>query len=168
MLVLEGAPVETVASAALWAAFAAGGRHPAAAGRLVCVPSVAEPLLGVLRERAVRLQVGDPASEQAEVGPLRSAEDLAAVEELVAEAVAGGAELICGGATRVSRASPARSTRPPVLRRVPAGARILREPVPGPGARRRRGAGRGRRDRARQAGPDRRAPATTAAPAAAS
>ena len=39
MLVLEGAPVETVASAALWAAFAAGGRHPAAAGRLVCVPS---------------------------------------------------------------------------------------------------------------------------------
>ena len=45
MLVLEGAPVETVASAALWAAFAAGGRHPAAVGRLVCVPSVAEPLL---------------------------------------------------------------------------------------------------------------------------
>ncbi len=131
MLVLDGAPVETVASAALWAAFAAGGRHPAAAGRLVCVPSMAEPLLGVLRERAVRLEVGDPASEQAEVGPLRSAEDLAVVEELVAEAVAGGAELICGGATRVEGLAGA-FYAPAVLRRVPAGARILREPVPGP------------------------------------
>src|SRR5215218_239387 len=97
MLVLDGAPVET---AALWAAFAAGGRHPAAAGRLVCVPSVAEPLVGLLRERAARLRVGDPASESAEVGPLRSAGDLAAVEALVEEAVAGGAELLCGGAAR--------------------------------------------------------------------
>jgi acyl-CoA reductase-like NAD-dependent aldehyde dehydrogenase len=131
LLVLEGAPVETVASAALWAAFAAGGRHPAAAGRLIVVPSLAEPLLGVLRERAARLEVGDPTSEQAEIGPLRSAEDLAAVEALVAEAVAGGAELLCGGTTRVEGLDGA-FYAPAVLRRVPAGARILREPVPGP------------------------------------
>ena len=98
MLVLEGAPVEQVASAALWAAFAAGGRHPAAAGRLVCVPSMAEQLLGAIGRRAERLRVGDPASEESEVGPLRSAEDLAIVEALVEEAVAGGAELVCGGA----------------------------------------------------------------------
>jgi acyl-CoA reductase-like NAD-dependent aldehyde dehydrogenase len=131
MLVLENAPVETVASAALWAAFAAGGRHPAAVGRLVCVPSVAEPLLGVLRERAIRLRVGDPVSEAAEIGPLRSAGDLAAVEALVEEAVAGGAELICGGPTRVE-GLPGAFYAPAVLRRVPADARILREPVSGP------------------------------------
>ncbi len=131
LLVLEGAPVEQVASAALWAAFAAGGRHPAAAGRLVCVPSVAEPLLGLLRERALRLEVGDPASEQAEVGPLRSPEDLAALEALVEEAVSGGAELICGGPVSVEGLSGA-FYAPAVLRRVPAGARILREPAPGP------------------------------------
>ena len=131
LLVLEGAPVEQVASAALWAAFAAGGRHPAAAGRLVCVPSVAEPLLGLLRERALRLEVGDPVSEQAEVGPLRSPEDLAAVEALVEEAVSGGAELICGGPVQVEGLSGP-FYAPAVLRRVPAGARILREPAPGP------------------------------------
>src|SRR5690349_13064189 len=131
MLVLENAPVETAATAALWAAFAAGGRHPAAAGRLVCVPSVAEPLLGLLRERAGRLRVGGPASEAAEIGPLRSAEDLAEVEALVGEAVAGGAELLCGGATRVEGLSGA-FYAPAVLRRVPADARILREAVPGP------------------------------------
>ena len=131
LLVLEGAPVEQVASAALWAAFAAGGRHPAAAGRLVCVPSVAEPLLGLLRERALRLEVGDPASEQAEIGPLRSAEDLAAVGALVEEAVAGGAELVCGGPVRIEGLAGA-FYAPAVLRRVPAEARILREPAPGP------------------------------------
>jgi len=95
------------------------------------VPSAAEPLLGLLRERAARLQVGDPASESAEIGPLRSAEDLAEVEAIVAEAVAGGAELLCGGATRVEGLAGA-FYAPAVLRRVPADARILRERVPGP------------------------------------
>jgi len=131
MLVLEGAPVDQVASAALWAGFAAGGRHPAAVGRLVCVPSLAEPLLAALRDRAARLRVGDPATEAAEVGPLRSAEDLAAVEALVEEAVAGGAELVCGGRARVPGLAGA-FYAPAVLRRVPAGARILAEPAPGP------------------------------------
>ena len=131
MLVLEGAPVEQVADAALWAAFAAGGRHPAAVGRLVCVPSLAEPLLGALGRRAARLRVGDPTEAETEVGPLRSAEDLATVEALVEEAVAGGAELVCGGPARVG-GLPGAFYAPAVLRRVPAEARILHEPVPGP------------------------------------
>ena len=131
MLVLEGAPVEQVVAAALWAAFAAGGRHPAAVGRLVCVASTADPLLAGLRARAVGLRVGDPTREEAEVGPLRSHEDLALVEEIVAGAVAAGAELVCGGPTSVSGLSGA-FYAPAVLRRVPAGARILREPAPGP------------------------------------
>ena len=131
MLVLGGAALEQVAAAALWAAFAAGGRHPAAVSRLVCVPSVAEPLVGLLRTRAEELRVGDPAREEAEVGPLRSHEDLAHVEALVAEAVAGGAELVCGGRTAVPGLAGA-FYAPAVLRRVPADARILANPAPGP------------------------------------
>src|SRR5215210_9240036 len=45
MLVLDGAPLDRTATGALWAAFAGGGRHRAAVGRLVVVPSVAEPLI---------------------------------------------------------------------------------------------------------------------------
>jgi hypothetical protein len=131
MLVLAGAAVEQVAAAALWAAFAAGGRHPAAVSRLVCVPSVAEPLVELLRARAERLHVGDPTREDSEVGPLRSHDDLVRVEELVGEAVAGGAELVCGGRTAVPGLSGAFYS-PAVLRRVPADARILAEPAPGP------------------------------------
>ena len=131
MLVLEGAPVEQVTATALWAAFAAGGRHPTAVSRLVCVASAADPLLEALGDRATCLRVGDPAREEAEVGPLRSHDDLARVEALVAETVAGGAELVCGGATAVAGLSGA-FYAPAVLRRVPADARILREPAPGP------------------------------------
>ena len=131
MLVLGGAPVEQVAAAALWAAFAAGGRHPAAVSRLVCVPSMAEPLIGVLRLRADSLLVGDPTREEAEVGPLLSHADLVRVEGLVAEAVTGGAELVCGGPAHVRGLSGA-FYAPAVLRRVPADARILAEPAPGP------------------------------------
>ncbi len=131
MLVLDGAPAEHVASAALWAAFAAGGRHPAAVSRLVCVPSMAEPLVATLGERARQLRVGDPAREEAEVGPLASHDDLATIEELVGEAVADGAELVSGGPTSVPGLSGA-FYAPAILRRVPTTARILREPAPGP------------------------------------
>ena len=131
MLVLGGAPVEQVAAAALWAAFAAGGRHPAAVSRLVCVPSMAEPLIGVLRARAEGLRVGDPTRDEAEVGPLRSYEDLERVEERVGEAVAHGAQLVCGGRTSVPGLAGA-FYAPAVLRRVPADARILADPAPGP------------------------------------
>ena len=131
MLVLDGAPVEQVAAAAMWAAFAAGGRHPTAVGRLVCVPSVADPLVRLLRERAERLHVGDPALESSEIGPLASPADLPLVEERIAEAVAGGAELVCGGPVSVPGLSGA-FYAPAVLRRVPPDARILRDPAPGP------------------------------------
>jgi acyl-CoA reductase-like NAD-dependent aldehyde dehydrogenase len=131
MLVLDGAPIDRVAAAALWAAFAAGGRHPAGVGRLICVRSVAEPLLAELTDRARRLRVGDPAEPDIEVGPLRSHEDLEAVEELVAEAVAGGAERVCGGPAHV-RGLGGAFYAPAVLRRVAPEARIVSEPAPGP------------------------------------
>jgi acyl-CoA reductase-like NAD-dependent aldehyde dehydrogenase len=131
MLVLDGAPVGHAAAAALWAALAAGARHPATVGRVICVPAVAEPLLAALAERARRLRVGDPERAEAEVGPLASHEDLELVQELVGEAVAVGAELVCGGVTSVPGLAGA-FYAPAVLRRVPAGARILSEPAPGP------------------------------------
>ena len=131
MLVLAGAAVERVAAAALWAALAGGGRHQAAVSRLVCVPSIADALVAELAARARGLRVGDPARPEVEVGALRTPDDLEAVEALVEEAVGGGAERVCGGPTAVPGLAGS-FYAPAVLRRVPAGARILREPAPGP------------------------------------
>jgi acyl-CoA reductase-like NAD-dependent aldehyde dehydrogenase len=131
MVVLDGAPLERTVAGALWAAFAGGGRHRAAVGRLVVRPSMSEPLLEALVAGAQRLHAGDPRRRDTEIGPLRSPETRARVEELVAEAVGEGAALLCGGPLEVPGVAGA-FYAPAVLRGVRPGARILREPVPGP------------------------------------
>ena len=131
MVVLDGAPLERTVTGALWAAFAGGGRHRAAVGRLVVVPSVAGPLLDGLVAGAERLHPGDPRRPDTEIGPLRSPETRDRVEDLVEEAIAEGATLECGGPLDVPGVDGA-FYAPAVLRGVKPGARILREPVPGP------------------------------------
>jgi acyl-CoA reductase-like NAD-dependent aldehyde dehydrogenase len=131
MLVLGGAPVGAAVSGALWAAFAAAGRHPAAVGRLVLAPRPAEALLDRLVAGARRLRVGDPRQAETEVGPLASWADLEAVERLVAEAEAGGAERLCGGPVQVAGLDAA-FCAPVILRGVRADARLLTEMPPGP------------------------------------
>jgi acyl-CoA reductase-like NAD-dependent aldehyde dehydrogenase len=131
MVVLDGAPLERTVTGALWAAFAGGGRHRAAVGRLVVVPSMTEPLLHGLVAGAQRLHPGDPRRPDTEIGPLRAPETRARVEELVAEAVEAGATLLCGGPLEVPEVAGA-FYAPAILRGVRPGARILREPVPGP------------------------------------
>ncbi len=130
MLVLDGAPLERTVSGALWAAFAGGGRHRAAVGRIVCVPSVTGPLVDALVAGAGRLRAGDPRLADTEVGPLGSSEQRAHVEALVREAVEGGATQQCGGPLDLP--FPGAFYAPAVLRGVAAGARILHEEVPGP------------------------------------
>jgi acyl-CoA reductase-like NAD-dependent aldehyde dehydrogenase len=75
LVVLEGAPKAQVVEAALWAAFAGSGRHPAAAGRLVVVAGAVPGLVEALTAGAAALQVGDPRDESTDVGPLARPED---------------------------------------------------------------------------------------------
>ena len=131
IVVLDDAPLDRTVSGALWAAFAGGGRHRAAVGRLIVVPSMAEPLLGALVAGAERLRPGDPRRPDTEIGPLRSPATRDRVEELVEEAVAEGATVLCGGPLDVHGVDGA-FYAPTVLRGVKPAARILREPVPGP------------------------------------
>jgi acyl-CoA reductase-like NAD-dependent aldehyde dehydrogenase len=70
LVVLEGAPKEQVVEAALWAAFAGSGRHPAAAGRLVIVEGAVPGLVEALTAGAATLRVGDPRADDTDVGPL--------------------------------------------------------------------------------------------------
>jgi acyl-CoA reductase-like NAD-dependent aldehyde dehydrogenase len=92
LLVLRGAPRAAVVEAAVWAAFAGSGRHPAAAGRLVAAGSAVPGLLDAIAEAAARLRVGDPRDPETDVGPLASQAALAEVEAAVAAAehVRGG------------------------------------------------------------------------------
>lgn len=131
MLVLAGAPVGRTVGGALWAAFAGAGQSPAAVGLAVVLRSQAGALAERLEQRARGLRVGDPRLAETEVGPVRSPERAGAVAELLDDAVARGARLLCGGPTTVAGLSGP-FVAPAVLRGVPAGARLLEEPVPGP------------------------------------
>ena len=128
MLVLDGAPLARAVTGALWAAYAHSGRGAYAVGRAVVTPEVAEPFLERISQEARSLRVGDPRDPETEVGPLRSREDLEAVDTLV---TASGGELVCGGPVEVEGLGGA-FYAPAVLRGVPAEAEVLTERVPGP------------------------------------
>jgi acyl-CoA reductase-like NAD-dependent aldehyde dehydrogenase len=128
MLVLAGAPIERTVSGALWAAYAAAGRGAFALGHAVVVPEEAEEFVERIVDAAGRLRVGDPRLAETEVGPLRSREDLQAVDTLV---TASGAELIRGGPVDVEGLA-GDFYAPAVLRDIPLAAELLSEPVPGP------------------------------------
>jgi len=68
LLVLRGAPRAAVVDAAVWAAFAASGRHPAAAGRLIVSRAAAPGLAEAIAEAAAKLRVGDPRDPATDVG----------------------------------------------------------------------------------------------------
>ncbi len=80
-----------------------------------------------LAQAAAALIVGDPASEQTDLGPLIRPRERARVADWVQEAVASGAELLCGGQPVGHQAYA-----PTVLYEPPADARVSTEEVFGP------------------------------------
>jgi betaine-aldehyde dehydrogenase len=126
MLVLDGAPLDRSVAGALWAAYARGGHGVASLGRVVTTPAATDALVRGLEAGTRAVRVGDPRDPATEVGPLASPAEAQAVEALIAAAEAAGATRLCGGAGDGATFAPA------LLRGVPPGAAILREPVPGP------------------------------------
>jgi len=133
MLVLADAHLPRAVAGALWAGCCAGaGQARGSIERIYVVRERYEPFLAGLVRAAERLRVGDPADDRTQVGPLASAARLARVQELVEEAVAGGARLHCGGPVQGPLATAGAFYAPAVLSGVAPDARLEREPVDGP------------------------------------
>ncbi len=133
MLVLADAHVGRAVSGALWAGCAGAGQARGSVERVYAVREVYERFLTRLVVGAQALRVGDPEQPGVQVGPLASARRLRHVEELVAEAVAQGAKLHCGGPL----APPPEGCSgafyaPAVLSGVTHEMRLMREPLDGP------------------------------------
>jgi succinate-semialdehyde dehydrogenase/glutarate-semialdehyde dehydrogenase len=94
---------------------------------------VARPLAAAFAERLAEkleaMKLGPGTQAGVEVGPLIDGEQLDTVAELVDDAVAKGARVLCGG-ERVD--GPGHFYRPTVLTDVPGDARLLREEIFGP------------------------------------
>jgi len=79
-------------------AFYHAGQVCVSVQRIFAHASIARELADKMAQRAKALVVGDPLSDQTEVGPLIRAKEVERVDMWVGEAVAGGAKLLCGGA----------------------------------------------------------------------
>lgn len=102
------------------------GQSCIAVQRVIVEESVVEAFTAKLVAAVESLVVGDPADDKTQVGPLVSVEAAERVEQWVAEAVAGGARLLAGGARDGATVAPT------VLADVPDDAKVIREEVFGP------------------------------------
>jgi acyl-CoA reductase-like NAD-dependent aldehyde dehydrogenase len=135
MLVLADAHVARAASGALWAGYAGAGQARGAVERIYVQREVHDRFLTHLVNGTQALRVGDPERPGVQVGPLASTRRLERVRELVAEAVAQGARLHCGGALEhppEGCAQGAAFYAPAVLSGVTHEMRVMREPLDGP------------------------------------
>ena len=82
---------------ALTAVFLDSGQVCSAGARLIVEESIHDAVVDALVDRAEQIRLGGPFDPEAETGPLISAEHRAKVEAYVADALADGATLRCGG-----------------------------------------------------------------------
>jgi succinate-semialdehyde dehydrogenase / glutarate-semialdehyde dehydrogenase len=128
-LVLEDADLDAAVEGALLAKMRNGGEACTAANRLLVHESLAEPFAESLTARMAGLVVGRGTRPGVEVGPLIDEAQREKVAELVDEATAGGAQVLCGGA---AVDGPGYFYRPTVLVDPAADAALLHEEVFGP------------------------------------
>jgi succinate-semialdehyde dehydrogenase/glutarate-semialdehyde dehydrogenase len=128
-LVFDDADLDAAVDGAMVAKMRNIGEACTAANRFHVADTIAGEFAQRLAERMGALKIGRGTEDGVEVGPLIDEDQLGKVVELVEDAVAKGARVLCGG-ERVE--GPGHFYKPTVLADVPAGARLLKEEVFGP------------------------------------
>lgn len=128
-LVFEDADLDRALDGLMVAKMRNGGEACTAANRIYVQRGIAETFAARLAERMAALRVGPGVEETTDCGPLVNAGAVNKVAELVDDAVARGAKVLCGG-TRGN--GPGHFYPPTVLADVPDDAIIRREEIFGP------------------------------------
>jgi benzaldehyde dehydrogenase (NAD) len=97
LVVLDDADIEAASSAGAWGSFLFQGQICIAVSRHLVHESIAEDYAAALVERAQRLPVGNPATDEVALGPIINEKQLARVRRIVDESVAQGATVLAGG-----------------------------------------------------------------------
>lgn len=96
-VIFADANLDAAIDNALTAVFLDSGQVCSAGARLVVEESIHDEVVTELVRRAKNIRMGGPFDEEAETGPLVSAQHRDKVEKYVADAIAEGAELLVGG-----------------------------------------------------------------------
>lgn len=128
-VVMPSADLEAAARVATTARCQNNGQSCIAAKRFIVHEDVADEFERRFVENMSALTVGDPLDESTDVGPLATESGREDIEELVADAVAKGAKVLCGG-ERLS--GPGWYYPPTVISEVTPEMRMYQEEVFGP------------------------------------
>jgi acyl-CoA reductase-like NAD-dependent aldehyde dehydrogenase len=130
-IVCADADLENAISGCVWGGFANAGQTCSGIERTYVVRDVADQFLEGVVARTEELTVGDPMSWETEIGPMVSSDQFEIVDDLVSDAVKGGAERLTGGPREVE-GFEGRFIAPTVLAGVTDDMRIMREEIFGP------------------------------------
>jgi acyl-CoA reductase-like NAD-dependent aldehyde dehydrogenase len=128
-IVCGDADIEKASSGAVKGRFINCGQSCIASKRFIVVKKIANEFIEKFVQKTEKLKVGDPLSDDTDIGPLVSINSLKNMESLVAESVRAGAELLTGGERLNSKGF---FYPPTVLKNVSPSMRIAREEVFGP------------------------------------
>ncbi len=131
MIVLEDAKLDFAAAGAVWGSFANSGQTCAGIERIYAMDSIQDRFVAGLVKGAEALKVGDPTEVDTEIGPMVSEDQYDLVCELVDDAIANGAQRLCGGPVEVEGFS-GKFIAPTVLTNVNHDMRIMNEEIFGP------------------------------------
>jgi len=127
LLIFDDADLETAVETAMVAKFRNSGQSCIAANRIYAQRGIHDAFMSAFAERVARLTVGDGFAEGTDIGPLIDVAAVAKMDEHLHDAVTGGAEIICGGAS-----DGGRMAKPTLLRHVARDAALAREETFGP------------------------------------
>jgi acyl-CoA reductase-like NAD-dependent aldehyde dehydrogenase len=100
MIVLADANLEVAASAAVWGSYTNCGQVCLSVERLFVEHSVGEKFLALCVEKTKKLRLGPGCDPATDVGPLIRPQHVQRMSDLVADAVARSARVLCGGKPR--------------------------------------------------------------------
>jgi len=97
ILVFDDADLEGAVNGIIAGNYGASGQSCVAGSRVFIQSGIFDQVLAKIKERAAQIIIGDPLDDQTQVGPLATTAQLERCERVIANSVAQGAELICGG-----------------------------------------------------------------------
>ena len=128
-IVCEDADIEKASSGAVKGRFINCGQSCIASKRFIVVRKIANEFIEKFVQKTEKLKVGDPLSDDTDIGPLVNINSLKNMESLVTESVKEGAEVIAGGERTNSKGF---FYRPTIMKNVSPNMRIASEEVFGP------------------------------------
>jgi len=96
-IIFADADLDSAINGAIAGIYAASGQSCVSGSRLLVQDEIYDEFVERLVQRAQRIRIGNPQDETSEMGPMATAQQLAVVEGLVADALAEGARLRTGG-----------------------------------------------------------------------